>query len=170
MKNPNFLILVLSILTITLCVVFIVIYKILSRFKSQARGNPDGGKSADFKLSAPKKMPVVERLKLECPALIERPQGFTKVGIKEISINSAFVTCPRPLPLGEIFQIKIFFEEEKSLTLKADVLWNNNNVTQDQIVARGMKVRFLQLSDDERQVLKNIVSKIQPGPLLVNLP
>ena len=170
MHNPNFLILVLSTLTITLCVVFIVIYKILSRFKSQAKGNPDGGKSADFKLSAPKKMPVVERLKLECPALIERAQGFTKVGVKEISINGAFVTCPRPLPLGETFQIKIFFEEEKFLALKADVLWNNKNVPQDQIVSRGMKVRFLQLSDDERQILKNIVSKIQPGPLFVNLP
>ena len=158
MKNPNFLILVLSILTLTLGVVFIIIYKMLSRFKNQTKGNPDGGKLADFKLSAPKRMPVVERLKLECPALIERPQGFTKVGIKEISINGAFVTCPRPFPIGETFQIKIIFEKEKSLALKADVLWNNNNVPPDQIVARGMKVRFLQLSDDERQILKNIVS------------
>ena len=157
MKNPNFLILVLSVLTITLCVVFIVIYKILSRFKSQAKGNPDSGKSADFKLSAPKKMPVVERLKLECPALIERPQGFTKVGIKEISLNGAFTTCPRPFPIGEAFQIKIFLGAEKSLTLKADVLWNNNNVPQDQIVARGMKVRFLQLSLDDRLFLKEVM-------------
>ena len=158
MKNPNFLILVLSILTITIGAVFIIIYKIFSRFKNQTRANPDGDKLADFKLSAPKRMPVVERLKLECPALIERPQGFTKVGIKEISINGAFVTCPRPFPIGETFQIKIFFEAEKSLALKADVLWNNANVPQDQVVARGMKVRFLQLSGTERQILKNIVS------------
>jgi hypothetical protein len=90
--------------------------------------------------------------------VIERPQGFTKVGIKEISINGAFVTCPRPLPLGETFQIKIIFSKEKSLALKADVLWNNNNVPRDRIVARGMKVGFLQLSEDERQFLKEIVS------------
>lgn len=158
MKNPNFLILVLSILTITISVIFIIIYKILSRFKNQTKANPDGGKLADFKLSAPTRMPVVERLKLECPALIERPQGFTKVGIKEISINGAFVTCPRPFPIGETFQIKIFFEAEKSLALKADVLWNNNNVPPDQIVARGMKVRFLQLTGDERLFLKEIFS------------
>ena len=158
MKNPNFLILVLSILTITIGAVFIIIYKIFSRFKNQTRANPDGDKLADFKLSAPKRMPVVERLNLECPALVERPQGFTKVGIKEISLNGAFVTCPRPFPIGEAFQIKIFLGAEKSLTLKADVLWNNSNVPQDQVVARGMKVRFLQLSDDERQILKNIVA------------
>ena len=158
MKNPNFLILVLSILTITLVAVFIIIYKILSRFKNQTRANPDGDKLADFKLSAPKRMPVVERLKLECPALVERPQGFTKVGIKEISLNGAFVTCPRPFPIGETFQIKIIFEKEKSLALKADVLWNNNNVPPDQIVARGMKVRFLLLTGDERLFLKEIFS------------
>ena len=79
MKNPNFLVQVLSILTIILCVVFFIIYKILSRIKSQAMGHPDGGKLADFKLATPNKSPAVERLKLECPALIERPQGFTKV-------------------------------------------------------------------------------------------
>ena len=52
----------------------------------------------------------------------------------------------------------ILCEEEKSLALKADVLWNNNNVPRDQIVARGMKVRFLQLSDSERQFIEEIVS------------
>ncbi len=157
MKNANFLIQVLPVLTITLCVVFFIIYKILSRFKHQAKGNPNGGKLADFKLAAPEKMPLVQRLKLECPALIERQQGVTKVGIKEISINGAFVTCPRPLSIGETFQIKIIFEKEKSLTLEADVLWNNRNVPREQIVARGMKVRFLQLSDDDRKALQDIV-------------
>ena len=158
MKNPNFLVQVVPIFTLILCVVFFMIYKILSRIKNQALGHPDGGKLADFKLATSKKRPAIERLKLECPALIERSQGFTKVGIKEITLNGAFVTCPKPLPVGETFQIKIIFEKEKSLALTADVLWNNSNVPQDQIVARGMKVRFLQLSDDERQFLKDILS------------
>ena len=158
MKNPNFLAQVLPILAIILCAVFFIIYKILSRIKNQAMGQPVGGNLADFKLATADKRPAVERLKLECPALIERSQGFTKVGIKEISINGAFVTCPRPLPVGETFQIKIIFKKDKSLALKADVLWNNNNVPQDQVVARGMKVRFLQLSDDERQFIEEIVS------------
>jgi hypothetical protein len=158
MKNPNSLFQLLPILAFILCIVFFIIYKILSRIKNQAMGHPDGGKLANFKLATPNKSPAVERLKLECPALIERSQGFTKVGIKEISINGAFVTCPRPFPVGETFQIKIFFNKEKSLAFQADVLWNNDNVPQDQIVARGMKVRFLRLSDIERQFIEEIVS------------
>jgi hypothetical protein len=77
----------LSIFTITLCVFIFVIYKILSRIKHQAQKNPDGGRLAKFKLATPEPMPVIERLKIECPAIVERPQGFTRVGIKEISIE-----------------------------------------------------------------------------------
>jgi hypothetical protein len=158
MKNPTFLVQVLPILTISICLVFFIIYKILSRVKSQARGHVEGAKSADIKLVTQAKMPTVERLKLACPALIERSQGFTRVGIKEITLSGAFVTCPKPLPVGDIFQIKIIFEPEKSLTLKADVLWNNDNVPSDQVVSRGMKIRFLQLSPDERLFLKDILA------------
>ena len=158
MKNPNFLVQVLPFLTITLCIVFFIIFKILSRIKNQAMGNPDGGKLAEFKLATPETMPVVERLKLECPAIIERPQGFTKVGVKEITLIGAFVTCPRPFPVGDKFRIKIIIENIKSLSLEADVLWNNLNVPQDQVVRRGMKIRFLQVSNDDRLMLTDIVS------------
>ena len=158
MKNPNFLIQVLPILTIITCAVFFIIYKILTRVKKQAKGQPDTVKLSEFKQVTQAKMPPVERLKFACPALIERPQGFTKVGIKEITINGAFVTCPKPLPVGETFQIKIIFDKEKTLAFKADVLWNNGNVPQDQIISRGMKVRFLELSPDDRIFLKEIIS------------
>jgi hypothetical protein len=158
MKNPNFLVQVLPIFTIILCIIFFVIYKILTRIKNQAMGYPDGGKSADFKLATPDKRLAVERVTLKCPALIERSGGFTTVGIKEISLNGAFVTCPKPFPVSEAFQIKIIFDREKSLTLQADVLWNNDNVPQDQVVARGMKVRFLKLTGDEQLYLKDILS------------
>ncbi len=158
MKDANYLVQILSIFTITLCVFIFVIYKILSRIKHQAQKNPDGGRLAKFKLATPEPMPVIERLKIECPAIVERPQGFTRVGIKEISINGAFVTCPKPFPIGETFPIKIIFEKEKSLVLEAEVTWNNMNVAADKIVARGMKISFLQLSDPARLALDKLVT------------
>jgi hypothetical protein len=158
MKNPNFLVQVLPVLTITLFIVFFIVYKILSRIRNQAKGNPSGGKFSEFKPAPPEKTPFIDRLKLECPAIIEQSQGYTKVGIKELSLIGAFVTCPHPLPVGDNFQIKLIIKKGKSLTLTADVLWNNLNVPQDQIVNRGMKIRFLQVSDDERRILKDIVS------------
>lgn len=156
MKNPNFLLQVLPVLTIFLCIIFFIIYKILSRIKDQARGNPDSGKLSEFKLATAEKMPGIERIKTECPAIIERSDGFIRVGIREITLNGAFVTCPRPLEVGETFQIKMIFQNQNPLTLEADVVWNNNNVPGDQVVARGMKVRFLKLSDEDRLFLNEM--------------
>jgi hypothetical protein len=158
MKDANFLTQILPILTIFLCVFVFVIYKILSRIKHQAQGNPDGRGLSEFKLATPEPMPAIERLKIECPAIVERPQGFTKVGIKEISINGAFVTCPKPLPIGDTFTIKIIFEKEKPLVLETEVIWNNMNVAADKIVARGMKIRFLQLPDHARRALEKLIT------------
>ena len=156
MENTNFLTQILPILTIPLFVFVFVIYKILSRIKHQAQGNPDGRRLSEFKLATPEPMPAIERLKIKCPAIVERPQGFTKVGIKEISIDGAFATCPKPFPIGETFPIKIVFEKEKSLVIEAEVTWNNMNVAADKIVARGMKIRFLQLPDHARQALEKL--------------
>ena len=160
MKNPNFLLQVLPVLTIFLCIIFFIIYKLLTRIKNQARGNPDGGKLSEFKLATTEKMPTIERLKMECPAIIERSGGFIRVGIREITLNGAFVTCPRPLMVGETFQIKMIFENQNPLTLDADVVWNNNNVPGDQVVARGMKVRFLKLTDEDRLFLNEMVTAV----------
>ena len=79
---------------------------------------------------------------------------------KEITLNGAFVTCPRPLMVGETFRIKIIFENQNPLTLEADVIWNNNNVPGNQVVARGMKVRFLKLTDENRILLNEMFAAV----------
>jgi hypothetical protein len=37
-------------------------------------------------------------------------------------------------------------------------VWNNQNVTEAEIVARGMKVRFLKLSESDRNMINEIIS------------
>ena len=58
------------------------------------------------------------------------------------------------------FKIKIIYEKDRSLLLNADVLWNNCNVPLDQIITRGMNIRFLKMSADERLILKDLDAKI----------
>jgi hypothetical protein len=85
-----------------------------------------------------------------------------KVGIKELTINGAFITCPNPFPVGESFPIKILLNDRQPQTFTAEVLWNNQNVLEEEIVTRGMKVRFLQLSEDDRLIINNIISGNPP--------
>jgi hypothetical protein len=38
------------------------------------------------------------------------------------------------------------------------VVWNNQNVLEEEIVTRGMKVRFLKLSESDRKMIDEIIS------------
>jgi len=40
----------------------------------------------------------------------------------------------------------------------AEVVWNNQNVLEEEIVTRGMKVRFLKLTDSDRKMINEIIS------------
>jgi hypothetical protein len=81
-----------------------------------------------------------------------------KVGIKELTTNGAFVTCPHPYPIGESFAIKILLNDRDPQTFNAEVVWNNQNVIEEEVVSRGMKVRFLKLSESDRKMITEIIS------------
>jgi hypothetical protein len=81
-----------------------------------------------------------------------------KVGIKELTTNGAFITCPNPFPIGESFPLKILLNDLNPHTFNAEVVWNNQNVLEEEIVIRGMKVRFLKLSESDRNMINEIIS------------
>jgi hypothetical protein len=100
-----------------------------------------------------------ERRKLICPALVEEPRGILKTSLLELTLSGAFLTCPNPRPIGQALELRILIDPRESLKFEAEVLWNNINVSADKIIHRGMSVRFLQLSPDDRKALSRIVNE-----------
>jgi len=148
----------LPFISIILALLFFIIVRVLSRLKKRARGD-SGSKNLpnlQFEVKAEKERP--ERVQLKRPALIEKSKGVMKVGIKELTTNGAFVTCPHPLAIGESFPIRILLDEHDTQTFNAEVVWNNQNVIEEEIVIRGMKVRFLKLSDSDRKIIDEIIT------------
>ena len=89
-----------------------------------------------------------------------------KVGIKELTANGAFLTCPNPFPVGESFPLRILLNDRAPQRFNAEVVWNNQNVIDEEIVTRGMKVRFLKLSGNDRKMINEILSlRLQTKPL-----
>jgi hypothetical protein len=84
--------------------------------------------------------------------------GVMKVGIKELTTSGAFITCPHPFAVGESFAIKILLNNRGAHRFQAEVIWNNQNVIDEEIVVRGMKVRFLQLSENERKLIDETIA------------
>lgn len=158
MEGKSSIIQGLLFLSIILALLFFIVARVISRFRKQAHGDT-GSKdlfSSKFEIKNAKEQP--ERIQLKCPALIDKSKGVMKVGIKELTTNGAFVTCPNPFPVGESFPIRILLKDRAHQRFNAEVVWNNQNVIQEEIVTRGMKVRFLKLSESDRKMINEIIS------------
>ena len=158
MEGKSSIIQGLPFITIILALLFFIILRVVSRFKKQARGNAGNKNLVNFQFEVKDEIRQPERIQLGCPALIDRSEGVMKVGIKELTTNGAFITCPNPFPIGKSFAIKLLIANRNPQTFNAEVIWNNQNVLEEEIVTRGMKVRFLQLSEQDRKIIDEIIS------------
>lgn len=158
MEGKSSIIQGLPIISIILALLFFIVVRVISRFKKRARGDTVSKTlpNLQFEVKAATERP--ERIQLKCPALIDRSKGVMKVGIKELTTNGAFVTCPNPFPVGESFPIRILLNDRAPYRFNAEVIWNNQNVIEEEIVTRGMKVRFLRLSESDRKMIHEIIS------------
>ena len=148
----------LPFVTVILALLFFIILRVISRYKKRALGDSSTKGTLDFQFQVKTEESLPGRVQLKRPAFIEKPEGVMKVGIKELTTNGAFVTCPRPLAIGESFPIRILLDDHDPQTFNAEVVWNNLNVLEEEVVTRGMKVRFLQLSESDRKMINEIIS------------
>jgi hypothetical protein len=148
----------LPFITIILALLLFVFLRLVLRYRKQALGGTNGKDLLNLQFEVTAAAAHAERAQLKRPALIEKDAGVMKVSLKELTTSGAFITCPRPFPVGETFAIRILLNDRKPYRLQAEVIWNNQNVIEEEIVARGMKVRFLKLSEDERKMLQDIIA------------
>ena len=158
MEGKSSIIQGLPFITIILAMLFFIIFRVVSRLKKQVHSDAGHGSFSGIQFEVKDEKRQSERVQLGCPALIDRSKGVMKVGIKELTTNGAFITCPNPFPIGESFQIRLLLADRHPQTFNAEVVWNNQNVLEEEIVTRGMKVRFLQLSETDRNVIDEIIS------------
>ena len=158
MEGKSSLIQGLPLITVIFALLLFIIFRVVSRFKKQALRDTGGKNLSNFQVEVTAKEDQPERIQLKCPALIDKSKGVMKVGIKELTTNGAFVTCPNPFPVGESFPIRILLDDHDPQTFNAEVVWNNQNVIEEEIVTRGMKVRFLKLSASDRRAINEIIT------------
>jgi Tfp pilus assembly protein PilZ len=158
MEGKSSIIQGLPFITIILALLLFIIFRVVSRFKKRALGDTGSKKLPNFQVEVKAKEDQPERIQLKCPALIDKSKGVMKVGIKELTTNGAFVTCPHPFSIGETFSLKILLNDHDSQTFNAEVVWNNQNVLEEEVVTRGMKVRFLQLTESDRKIINEIIA------------
>ena len=158
MDGKNLIIQGLPLISIILVLLFFIFLRVISRYKKQALGEADIKGVQNIQFEVKDYASAAERVQLQCPALIETAGGIMKVGIKELTTSGAFITCPRPFPVGKSFPIQIKLSRRTAHRFQAEVIWNNQNVIEEEIVVRGMKVRFLKLNENERQMIHDTIA------------
>jgi Tfp pilus assembly protein PilZ len=92
------------------------------------------------------------------PIELEPPYESIKVQLKDISRGGAFIFCQKPLPLNEKLRLCIKVPEQEELLLNAAVVWSNINVPRDEVIHRGMGIKFAQNTNKTRQRLEKAIS------------
>jgi uncharacterized protein (TIGR02266 family) len=99
------------------------------------------------------------RFETEWPTSFQTPDGFSDAVTINASQDGAFIRCQQPLPVGEIFNLKISLPGQESIDTQAKVIWSNINVPQDRVVNRGMGVQFIKQGQEVKSALKSALSK-----------
>ena len=81
---------------------------------------------------------------------------------KDISPFGAFIRCRKPLNLNEIFDM-VVDTPDKSLNIQAEVVWSNIYGPDDSITPRGMGVRFVKISSEDRKVIEKELGQYEIG-------
>ena len=96
-------------------------------------------------------------------AVLAKVDGKVIEGVtKDISPSGAYVCCAKPLRLNVVFDMAIK-APNKRLKAKVEVVWSNIYGLDDKINPRGMGVRFLKISsEDRKEIAKEILQHLEP--------
>jgi hypothetical protein len=104
------------------------------------------------------------RLAVSWHAVFASHRGSSPAQLKDISLGGAFVACANPLPLSERFLITMDLPGRGPLELKAEVLWSNIHVPADRVIHRGMGIRFIDNTEENRKILSEAVAAALRSP------
>jgi hypothetical protein len=90
--------------------------------------------------------------KTSWPVTLEHPQGEMDGLITLVNPSGVLILCSRPLKLNEVCWMTIN-APSRSFEAKGLVVWSNIYGRDDEISPRGMRVRFIKISSQDRMFI-----------------
>jgi hypothetical protein len=99
------------------------------------------------------------RIEVKWSVIVQHDKGDMAGETLNFNAISAFIRCPKPLRLNEIFDMTINAPDRR-LSVNAEVVWSNIHGRDDEITPRGMGVRFLNMaSEDQAFITKALATQ-----------
>ena len=94
------------------------------------------------------------RAKIKWPVVVNTPEQSIEAVTLDICPDEMFIRCPNPLKLNANFEILITTPSpERTIQATAEVVWSNRYGPDDDVTPRGMRARFVDISDEDRRFL-----------------
>ncbi len=94
------------------------------------------------------------KAKLKWPVVIQDGERSIEGVTLALNPNQAYIRCAKPLKLYEVIEMTINVpDSDRSIKARAEVVFSNIYGPDDQISPRGMIVRFLEISGDDRKII-----------------
>jgi c-di-GMP-binding flagellar brake protein YcgR len=100
---------------------------------------------------------VHPRASLKWTVSLELDGKLTKAVTKDISEGGAYVCCSTPLGPKEEFSM-VINAPDKQLYVTAEVVWANTFGVDDEITPKGMGVRFMNITGEDKMIIARAVA------------
>ena len=94
------------------------------------------------------------RAEIRWPVTIESARGTIEAKLRNLGIGGAYIHCDETPEPGERIVLTIRPPESAALEVIAEVIWAGK------VLALGMGVRFVEMSDEDRQFILDAVSRL----------
>ena len=103
------------------------------------------------------------KAKIKWPVLIENGEYSFEGVTLILNPNGAYISCAKPLRLNQVCNVTINVpESDNPIKATAEVVFSNKYGPDDNISPRGMVVRFLNISGEDRKVIaKEVLQNIE---------
>jgi len=98
----------------------------------------------------------IPKAKTSWPVTIRHPNGEIEGLITLVNPNGFLILCSRPLKLNDICWMTVN-APSRSFVAKGLVVWSNIYGRDDEITPRGMRVRFLKISSQDRMFIASVL-------------
>ncbi len=104
------------------------------------------------------------RAEVKWPVVIQAGKRTMDGVTWKVSPNGVFIKCAKPLRLHEVCDLAIRIPgEERPLEVTVEVVWSNIHGQDDEVTPRGMGVRFIKISSEDRQAIaKQVLELLKP--------
>jgi hypothetical protein len=97
------------------------------------------------------------RAEIRWPVTIESARGTIEAKLRNLGIGGAYIHCEETPEAGERISLTIRPPESSVLKVIAEVVWAGK------VLSLGMGVRFVEMSDEDRQFISDAVSRLLNG-------